>query len=263
MRIFKGIARFLWIGLAFVSMPALAQQTRNVAPEDRILVQAWAETETIISSPIIGQVLFIPASVGTRFSKNEVILRFDCTENDARLQIAESELTASNEALEAKLRLRALNAASDIEVTTAAAQVLRAEGQFKLSQHQAGQCRVSAPFDGYVVRILGKPFQTSTLGQPLLEIISSGVPRLRVSANSKLFPKIKMGSRLKVTIDETGKSYEAVVTAVNARIDPVNQTFEMEARVNEEAPDLLPGMSGTAILWNGQPSSASPSSQLR
>ena len=35
---------------------------------------------------------------------------------------------------------------------------------------------------------------------------------------------------------------------VNARIDPVNQTFEMEARVQGAAANLLPGMSGTAVL---------------
>lgn len=227
---------------------AQAQGARSAAPEDRILVQAWAETETVISSPIVGQIIKMPSHVGVRFEKDDVILRFECTENDAKAQIAQSELTAANEALEAKIRLRALNAASDIEVTTAAAQVAKAEAQFKLGAYQAGQCNLTAPFAGHVVRIMGKPFQTTTVGQPLIEIISAGVPRLRVSANSKLFTKIRVGSSLKVTIDETGKSYEAIVSAVNARIDPVNQTFEMEARVEGDAPDLLPGMSGTAVL---------------
>jgi RND family efflux transporter MFP subunit len=219
-----------------------------VAPEDRILVQAWAETETVISSPIIGLIGQIPSRVGSRFEKGDVLVRFDCTENEARAQIAQSELTAASEALEAKIRLKAMDAASEIEVTTAAAQVAKTEAQLKLSQYQVSQCSLQAPFAGYVVRVMGKPYQTTTVGQPLLEIISAGVPKLRVSASSKLFTRIRVGSVLKVTIDETGRSHDAMVSSINARIDPVNQTFEMEARLLGTAAGVLPGMSGTAVL---------------
>jgi len=232
---------------------AISQTRGAVAPEDRILVQAWAETETVISSPIVGLIQKIPARVGTRFDKGEVIVRFECTENEAKAQIAQSELTAASEALEAKIRLKSMDAASEIEVTTAAAQVAKAEAQLKLSQYQVGQCKLAAPFAGHVVRVMGKPFQTTTVGQPLVEIISSGVPKLRVSASSKLFTKIRVGTPLKVTIDETGNSYMASVTQVNARIDPVNQTFEMEARIQGGAVSLLPGMSGTAVLATTEP----------
>ncbi len=225
---------------------------RIAAPEDRILVQAWAEVETVISSPIIGLIQQIPSRVGTRFEKGDVLIRFDCTENDAKAQIAQAELTAASETLEAKIRLKSMDAASEIEVTTAAAQVAKADAQLKLSQYQASQCVLPAPFAGYVVRVMGKPYQTTTVAQPLLEIISAGVPKLRVSASSKLFTRIRVGSALRVTIDETGASYSAQVSLINARIAPVNQTFEMEARVQGPAGQLLPGMSGTAVLLSGR-----------
>lgn len=228
----------------------------TTAPEDRILVQAWAETETVISSPIVGLIAQIPSRVGTRFEKGEVIVKFDCTENEAKAQIAQSDLTAAAESLEAKIRLKSMNAASEIEVTTAAAQAAKAEAQVKLSQYQVSQCKLTAPFAGYVVRVMGKPYQTTTVGQQLLEIISAGVPKLRVSASSKLFTKIRIGSLLRVTIDETGQSYEATVSMINARIDPVNQTFEMEARLRSLNPNILPGMSGTAVMATERPNPA-------
>lgn len=230
---------------------------RNVAPEERILVQAWAETETVISSPIVGLIHQLPSRVGTRFEKGGVLVRFDCTENEARAQIAQSELTAASESLEAKIRLKAMNAASEIEVTTAAALVAKAEAQLKLSQYQVSQCSLLAPFAGYVVRVMGKPYQTTTVGQPLLEIISAGTPKLRVSASSKLFTRIRPGTALRVTIDETGRTHDAVVSSINARIDPVNQTFEMEARLQGTVAGVLPGMSGTAVLASPEPAKAS------
>lgn len=235
------------------------QAWSQVAPEDRILVQAWADTEAVISSPIIGLLNQLPTRVGARFEKGDVLVRFDCTENEAKAQIAQSELTAASEALEAKIRLKAMDAASDIEVTTAAAQVAKTEAQLKLSQYQVSQCKLPAPFSGYVVRIMGKMHQTTTVGQPLLEIITAGVPKLRVSASSRLFTKIRLGTWLRVTIDETGQSYDAVVSAINARIDPVNQTFEMEARLSYAGPNLLPGMSGTAVIAPSRSASKSAS----
>ncbi len=245
-------------GMAYLATAsgATPPPAHTVAPEDRILVQAWAEIETVISSPIVGQIHQIPSHIGQSFNKGDTLVRFDCTENEARAQIAQSELTAANETLEAKIRLKSLDAASEIEVTTAAAQVTKAGGQFKLTQYQAGQCKLVAPFAGYVVRVTGKPYQTTTVGQPLLDIISAGVPRLRLSASSKLFTKIRVGTPLKVTIDETGLTYEAKVSAINARIDSVNQTFEMEALLSGNANKLLPGMSGSAVLTQPEPGAA-------
>jgi membrane fusion protein (multidrug efflux system) len=235
--------RFCTLVLMSNLAPAWAQ-----APEDRILVQAWAETETALASPMVGLLQMIPTRLGHRFSKGDDLLRFECTENEARSAIAQAELTGASENLEAKIRLKSMDAASDIEVTTAAAQVAKAEAQLKLSRHQVEQCVIKAPFDGYVVRLMGKPFQTATVGQPLLEIVSAGVPKLRVSADSKFFTRIRVGTNLRVTIKETGLTYQASVVGINARIDSVNQTFEMEARVQGPGNGLLPGMSGTAVL---------------
>jgi RND family efflux transporter MFP subunit len=271
--LWEGLGAWLGVGLCSVAMsagaqapaPALAPASplasalpaaRVVAPEDRILVQAWAEAEAVISSPIVGLIQQMPSRMGQRFEKGDTLVQFDCTENEAKVQIAQSELTAASEALEAKIRLKSLNAASEIEVSTAAAQVAKADAQLRLSQHQVGQCVVTAPFTGFVVRVMGKPFQTATVGQPLLEVISAGVPKLRVSASSRLFTRIRVGTPLRVTIDETGMSYSAQVSLVNARIDPVNQTFEMEARVLGSANRLLPGMSGTAVISGAAPAPA-------
>jgi RND family efflux transporter MFP subunit len=196
----------------------------------------------------VGLILQIPTRAGTRFEKGDLLIRYECVENEARAQIAQAELTAAAENLAAKIRLQSMNAASEIEVTTAAAQVGKAEAQLTLSQHQVRQCRVLAPFDGFVVRVMGKPHQTATVGQPMLEIITAGTPRLRVSADSRLFTRIRVGSNLLVTIDETGRSYAAQVSLVNARIDPVNQSFEMEARILGQSAGLLPGMSGSAVI---------------
>ena len=57
---------------------------------------------------------------------------------------------------------------------------------------------------------------------------------------------LKIGQRFDVDIDETGKTYPAKVTAINARVDAVAQTVELEARIDGRPPELLAGMTGIA-----------------
>ncbi len=63
---------------------------------------------------------------------------------------------------------------------------------------------------------------------------------------SLLLRKIAVGSHFEVSIDETGKTYPAQVTAINARVDAVAQTVELEGRIEGRPSELLPGMSGDA-----------------
>lgn len=218
------------------------------SPEQRILVQVRADQETTLASPGTGRITALVAGVGERFAKDAVLVAFDCTEQTARAQIAQAELNAASDNLEAKVRLKALDSASDIEVSTAASAVARAEATLVLARYQVTQCQVLAPYSGSVVRAAVRNHQTVTAGQPLLEIVSDAPPRLRVSAHSRNLSQITVGTPLLVNIDETRRSYPATVSAINARVDPVNQTVELEARLNEVAAGLLPGMSGTASI---------------
>jgi multidrug resistance efflux pump len=89
---------------------------------------------------------------------------------------------------------------------------------------------------------------TVTPGEPMLDLVKSGPLRLRVNVPSKLLGKLKIGSMFEVTIDETGKTYQASVAAINSRVDSVSQTVEIEGLMAESFPELLAGMSGTAIM---------------
>lgn len=204
--------------------------------------------ETTLVSPIAGQLSTVDASLGGRFAKNKVLVRLDCSEQNARLQMANAELASARENHEAKLRLQGLQQAGEVEVSMAASAVARAKAQVNLNSVQVKQCAVLAPFSGRVVKLLVKPHQGVTQAQPLLEIVSDGPLKLRLNAPARWVSWLKIGTPFEVDIDETAKRYPAVVSALNARIDAVSQTIELEATVTGAAEELLPGMSGTAYF---------------
>ena len=202
--------------------------------------------ETTLSSQLAGRVQAVSVNLGDRFNKGAVLVRFDCDEQTARLKMSQADLAAARESHEAKLRLQGLQQAGEVEVSLAASQADKAAAQVELVQAQVAHCSVEAPFSGRVVKVAARAFQGAAQGQALLDIVSDGPLKLRLNAPGAWVGWLRRGTRFEVQIEETGRRYTARVTAINGRIDPVSQTIELEGTVDTRAPELLPGMSGTA-----------------
>jgi RND family efflux transporter MFP subunit len=237
-RTFSGLLAAM---LAAAAVPAHAQQAT-----EGIRVLLAPAVETTLVSPMLGRIRNVNVSLGSGFQKGRTLIDFDCQEQGARLNMAQAELVAARENHEAKLRLQGLQSAGEVEVNLAAAAVDKARAQLELYRTQAGQCTVAAPFSGRAVKIHVKSFQGVNAGQPLVEIVSAGQLKLRLNVPSKWLAWMRPGTPFEVAIDENGKSYKARVTAVNARVDAASQSIEVEGAIDNNAGELLAGMSGSA-----------------
>jgi multidrug efflux pump subunit AcrA (membrane-fusion protein) len=83
-------------------------------------------------------------------------------------------------------------------------------------------------------------------GTPLFDIVSDSALKLRLNVSSSLLRQLAPGQPFKVSILETGKTYPARISAINARVDAVAQTVELEGNLDDKFPDLIAGMSGIA-----------------
>jgi membrane fusion protein (multidrug efflux system) len=207
-----------------------------------------AQRETTIVAQMAGRVDSLGGELGARVDEGAALVRFDCGEAQARRRLAEAELDAARQTHDGKVRLQSMAAAGDIEVQLAAAGMARAQAQLDLATLQAGYCRIDAPFAGRIVKLHVRPFQGVTPGQPLLDIVSTGPLKLRVNAPSRWLSWLKPGIAFRIEIDETGRSYPAVVTAINGRVDAASQSVEIEGAVRGNPPELLAGMSGNALF---------------
>ena len=187
-------------------------------------------------------------TLGSTFSAGKTLITFNCNAPRARLAMAKAELSAAVETHTAKLRLQGLEQAGDVEVALAASVVAKARAEVRLGELQISYCSIKAPWDGRVAKVYVRNHMTVTPGQPMLDLVKSGPLRLRVNVPSRLLSQLKVDSQFEVTIDETGKTYQASVAAINSRVDSVSQTVEIEGLMTQSFPELLAGMSGTAIM---------------
>ena len=200
------------------------------------------------SSRAAGRINKLNVALGSRFKTGNTLVTFNCVEPRARLAMAKAELSGTVETHTAKLRMQGLEQASDVEVALAASDVAKARATVRLSELQIRYCSIKAPWDGRVAKVYVRNHMTVTPGEPMLDLVKSGPLRLKVNVPSKLLSKLKINSKFEVKIDETGKTYQASVAAINSRVDSVSQTVEIEGLMAQEFPELLAGMSGTAIM---------------
>jgi RND family efflux transporter MFP subunit len=226
--------------------PAPVVKPAAVADANAIRVLLAPEVETTLVSQMAGRIEVLNASLGQPVVKGKLLVAIECGESQARLRMAEAELASARDALTGKTGLKQLNAAGDLEVSTAQAAVDKAKGAVSLGRSQVAYCSLNAPFNGRIARIYAKQHQGVNVGAPLLDLVSDGPLKLRLNVPSNYLRQLKVGTSFDVAINETGKSYPAKVTAINARVDAVAQTVELEARIDGKPAELLAGMSGIA-----------------
>ncbi len=213
--------------------------------ERDIAVLVVAGDESTLSSQMAGKIKSISHGLGDGVQRGGAILEFDCSEQDAQLQSAQAEYRGARETHLTKLRLQSLGAAGELEVTVAAAGADKAKSQVTFRESQMGYCKVTAPFSGRIAKIRVKPAESVNLGQPLVDIVNPGSLKAQLFVPATWISWLKPGVRFDVQTDDK-RIHKARVSKVNARVEGVNQSLEIEGRFEGSSQWLLPGMVGTA-----------------
>ncbi len=226
------------------AMPAAAPSAS--ASEVRALIVA--DNEAVLSSQFAGKLVSMPKLVGDSFRTGDVLAAFDCEERHSAVKAAQAELLSARETHLAKLKLQSLGAVSDLDVTVAAATAEKAKSQLELAQTQERYCVVRAPYDGKVVRVRAKAFESVQLGQALLEVVNPASLRAQMFVPSAWIRWLKVGTRFTILVDETGETYQGRVDKISGRVDGSSQSMEVMGRFDRVPPRLLPGMIGKATF---------------
>lgn len=219
------------------------------APENKpVRVLVMANQEGVLASQMAGRIEHVDATLGSSIKTGQVLLRFNCDAKQAELKMANAEYYGAQRTYESKAKLQALQSVSELEVQQTAAAAERAKAQIELINVQLKQCTVRAPFAGRVTRLLAKRYESVAASAPLIEVVDNGKLKLKLNVPSSWMAWLKPGTPFAVQIEETGKAYDGRVVRINARVDAVSRSIELEGEVVGNPQQLLPGMSGMAIF---------------
>ena len=228
--------------------PEAPQVPARGANENEVAALIVAGEETTLSSQMAGRISRIAVGLGDHVGKGAALLQFDCAEQKAQLDTAEAEYRGARETHLARLRLQALGAAGELEVTVAAAAADKARAQVAVRKSQMAYCAVHSPFQGNVARLRVKPSESVNVGQPLVDLVNPASLKAQMFVPAAWIQWLRPGIPLLINVRETGETFKAHVSKVNSRVDGVSQQLEVEARIDKGQGRLLPGMVGAAAF---------------
>ena len=220
----------------------------KTASESEVAALIVAGEETTLSSQMAGRISRIGVGLGDHVKKGTRLIQFDCSEQKAQLDTADAEYRGARETHLARLRLQALGAAGELEVTVAAAAADKARSQVALRKSQMAYCAVRAPFAGNVARLRIKPSESVNAGQPLVDLVNPASLKAQMFVPASWITWLRSGTPLSINVRETGQTFKARISKINARVDGVSQQLEVEARIDKGQGRLLPGMVGSAVF---------------
>lgn len=226
--------------------PAAGNGAGQSGKDGRLLVQVFAQQQTVLSAEVAAKLARLSLKEGDRFSAGQVLFSFDCAIFQAQLAKAEAQLDAARQTLRVNKRLAELNSISNLEVEQAEAKLKETQAEAASMRVVVGKCTVLAPFSGRVAKVYADPYQYVSQGKPILDIVDTSNLELRLIVPSKWLAWLAKGARFKVHMDDLGRDYTARVTRLGARIDPVSQSVSMAAEFEGKPSELFPGMSGWA-----------------
>jgi membrane fusion protein, multidrug efflux system len=209
-------------------------------------VQVTARSTATIAAPMPGQIVEFTAADGDAVKQGEVLVRFNCAQQEATVARANAELVKRQDVLSTQKSLKALNAYSKADYMVAQNDVEVAKADLNLAKTMADNCVIHAPFSGRVASAPVRNYQFVQAGAPLLDIVDDRDLELEFIVPSVWLVWLKVGAEASVQVAETQKSYESKVTRISGKVDAASQTIKIYGRIEGETSDLLPGMSGVA-----------------
>lgn len=230
--------------------PLLATPIAGAPPANsrqEIRAQLTPRRYTTIAAEVGARIKSLPVAEAGAFTEGQLLVGFDCSVQEAQRDKARAELEGTQASLRANQRLAELNSVGQLELDLARVSVTRAQAE--LSTHQAviDKCTIKAPFPGRVAEQKVREQQFVQPGQAMLDILDDTSLELEFLVPSAWLRWLKPGQPLKVTIDETRKTYPARFTRIGAKVDPVSQSVKVAATIDGTFPELIAGMSGRVV----------------
>lgn len=211
-----------------------------------------AVREATLSSAMVAQITEMNFSEGAAFKKGDLLVAFNCDRAQADLRAAQAGLQVEQKTVETNQELENFNSVGKFDVLIAQSKRNKAKAEVDALNAQIKQCKIYAPFNGRVIERMKHVHESVAVSEALLRIVDTSALELDLIVPSKWLQWLKPGSPFSFSVDETGKTSDAVVDRLLPEVDPVSKTLKLIGRFkSSDNGQTIPGMSGSASFKAG------------
>jgi len=216
-----------------------------------------SRTESLVASEVEGLVVELAAREGTAVRKGQTIARLrsdqlelrlaaagaDLREAEARLTLAENNLTRSQELFESQVLSKGQLDDSQSEFNAWQGRTERLKAEIASIKLDVERSTIRAPFAGVIVAEHCAVGEWLDQGAPVAELISLDDLEVRVDVPERYYGTIKSGSETTVQLESLpGLELSGSVSAVVPRANPQARTFPLKIRINNKDGKIGAGM---------------------
>lgn len=193
----------------------------------------------------------LPFREGARFKNGDTLAMFDCRRQKADLAAAVAARREAVLTMESNIELDRYQAVGKNDVAISRARADKASADVSGLETRLDECRLVAPFDGRITELSLRTYERTVPQRPFISIIDDSVLEIELIAASAMLSRLAPGTRFSFRLDELGgRTVDAEVAHLGASVDPVSKTIKIIGLVKVHDPQILSGMSGTAIFSN-------------
>lgn len=202
----------------------------------------YPNAEVNIASETNGKVVSVGAKLGDYVSKGTLLVKLDDRIRLANYQTAKANFEKLKKDYERYQQLYREKSISESQMEQVQFQYLNAEAQLKIAEKQLEECRITAPFSGFVSSRTVEVGQVVSPGSPLMNLIDIGTVKVRIQVPEKEILAIKPGEEVIIKTELIpNEKYLGKIQNIGFKSDE-SKTFPAEIVVNNRRNLLKGGM---------------------
>lgn len=214
------------------------------------------EEETAIRSEVSGRVVQLNINEGALVKKGALLVKLFDADLQAQLKKLEVQLQIANKTEERQRELLTINGISQQDYDLSTLQVDNLKADIQSTRIAISKTEIRAPYDGKLgLRSISLGAYVSP-AEIITTIRKVNHLNLEFSVPEKYAKEIKKGSNVRFVVDGgTGPHYASVLATENS-VDQATRTLKVKAVVEENHPELVPGIFARVSMRLGKDSQA-------
>ena len=201
-----------------------------------------------VAFKVAGTLKSIPVKVGSAVRKGQVIAQLDDHDYQVQLKATRAEYESTKAECERIIALYQDNGTSENNYDKARYGLEQITQKLQHAEDQVNNCKITAPFDGYVATIYHEQGETVGAGMAVISVFASHQMEVIINVPAADYQRRNLVDKFTATFAAIpGEVFPLTLANVAARAN-VNQLYEVHLQFDRDVTQITPGMTAMVDL---------------
>jgi RND family efflux transporter MFP subunit len=212
-----------------------------------------SENNILVSAKSAGVITQVFAKEGDAVSKGQVLAQIDNSLLISSIEEVKGSLELANTVYERQKNLWAQKIGTEVQYLQAKNNKESLEKRLATLKEQLEMSKIKSPINGTVDAVNAKVGENIAPGIPAFQVINTAELKVALKVSEAYSNTINKGDKVTVTISDSGKTFESMISFVGKNIDPLSRSFPVEVKLPSSA-QLRPNMTAVIrVIYNTFP----------